>query len=276
VSLRFRVHELLDGNRTDDPAGTVVRRVLVGLILLNVVAAVVDTMPEVHDALPGCLGGLELVSVAIFAGEYLLRCWSIVEHPRYRGTFGRLRWALSAGGLIDLLAVLPSLLPLGDFDLRSLRLLRLLRIARIGKLARYSLAVQTMGNVLRSKAVDLLSLLVALLVLLVVASTIMFWLEHDAQPQLFSSIPATMWWGIVTLTTIGYGDMSPVTSAGRAFGGLVAIMGIGMFALPAGLLGAAFVDELGKARRSQQTPAPGGDSPDGTPGRCPHCGQPRS
>lgn len=271
MSLRFRVHELLDGDGTGSHFGSGLRRALSVLILLNVTAVVVETLPELEDGHVALLRWFELTSVAIFAVEYLLRCWSIVEDPRFRGRWGRVRWACSPGGLVDLLAVLPSLLPLHGLDLRTLRLFRLLRIARIGKLARYSLAVQTMANVLRSKAVDLLSLLAALLVLLVVASTIMFWLEHDAQPQQFSSIPATMWWGIVTLTTIGYGDMAPMTPGGRAFGGLVAIMGIGMFALPAGLLGAAFVEELGKARRARQT---AGSDPRQTTNLCPHCGQP--
>jgi voltage-gated potassium channel len=134
------------------------------------------------------------------------------------------------------------------------------------------MAVQTLFAVLRSKAADLLSLLFVLVILLVCASTLMFHLEHDAQPNAFSSIPATMWWGIVTLTTIGYGDMAPVTAAGRALGGVVAVLGIGMFALPAGLLGAAFVDELGKLRAAR------GGNHDGHAGytdgaHCPHCGK---
>jgi len=245
------------------------RNALVALILLNVAAVVLETVPAARDAAPWLFHGFELASVTIFSLEYLLRLWSIVEEPHYHGPTGRWRWACSTSGLIDLLAVLPSLLPMVSLDLRSLRLLRLLRIVRLGKLGRYSIAAQTLYSVLRNKAADLISLLGMLLVLLLLTSTVMYWLEHEAQPQLFSSIPATMWWGIVTLSTIGYGDMSPVTDAGRAFGGVVAIVGIGMFALPAGLLGAAFVDEL--ARRRQQSHHDAGDA-DNT--RCPHCGKP--
>jgi voltage-gated potassium channel len=123
--------------------------------------------------------------------------------------------------------------------------------------------------VLKSKAPDLLSLLFLLLMLLMVSSTLMYHLEHEAQPNAFSSIPATMWWGIVTLTTIGYGDMAPVTAGGRALGGVIAILGIGMFALPAGLLGAAFVDELGKARAARAPAPTAGEAPH----HCPHCGK---
>jgi voltage-gated potassium channel len=125
--------------------------------------------------------------------------------------------------------------------------------------------------VLRKKAPDLLSLLFLLVVLLVLSSTLMYHLECDAQPERFSSIPATMWWGIVTLTTIGYGDLAPVTAGGRVLGGFIAVLGIGMFALPAGLLGAAFVDELGKARARS---APGGEAADCGTASCPHCGKP--
>lgn len=271
MTLRRRLHHLLDA---DHPASRLAHRVrssLVLLILLNVVAVVLETVPAVNHAAPGLFHGFELVSVTIFGLEYLLRLWSIAEDRRYAGPFGRWRWAVSSSGLIDLLAVLPSLLPTVSLDLRSLRLLRLLRIIRLGKLGRYSIAAQTLHSVLRNKAADLISLLGMLLVLLLLTSTVMYWLEHDAQPQLFSSIPATMWWGIVTLSTIGYGDMSPVTDAGRAFGGVVAIVGIGMFALPAGLLGAAFVDEL--ARRRAQHPSQQGEA--GAAERCPHCGKPR-
>jgi len=270
--LRTRIHRLLDGDQLDDPAGSRVRKFLTALILLNVLAVVLETVPWIFDAVPWLFQGLEVVSVGIFSIEFLLRLWIAPERPQFQSPgLGRARWLLTPAALIDLLAVLPSWLPWLGFDLRSVRLLRLVRILRVAKLGRYSVAVHTLQNVLRNKAADLLSLLFMLLVMLVVSSTVMYHFEHDAQPNSFSSIPATMWWGIVTLTTIGYGDMSPVTGAGRAFGGVVAILGIAMFALPAGLLGAAFVEELGRARevlRGQHNRAQGGHG-----GTCPHCGK---
>jgi len=166
-----------------------------------------------------------------------------------------------------------NLLVMAHLDLRTLRLVRLARLFRVAKLGRYSMAVQTLFAVLRHKAADLLSLLFVLVILLVCASTLMFHLEHDAQPNSFSSIPATMWWGIVTLTTIGYGDMSPVTAGGRMLGGVVAVLGIGMFALPAGLLGAAFVDELGKLRAGRFGGGHGGHEGHADGAHCPHCGK---
>lgn len=273
MTARAAVHRLLEASPSTRAAHAL-RLGLAGLIVVNVVAVVAESVRDVHVAASHWLRGIEYVSVAVFSVEYLLRLWAAPEQERFaRPLLGRLRWMLSPSALIDLLAVLPNLLVMAHLDLRTLRLVRLARLFRVAKLGRYSMAVQTLFAVLRHKAADLLSLLFVLVILLVCASTLMFHLEHDAQPNAFSSIPATMWWGIVTLTTIGYGDMAPVTAGGRMLGGVVAVLGIGMFALPAGLLGAAFVDELGKARAAR-----GGDGHAGHEGhadgaRCPHCGK---
>jgi len=270
VTLRSRVHHLLEGDQ-QNRASAVVQTCLLGLILLNVAAVVLATEPAVLACSPAFFEWFEHVSVAVFTVEYVLRLWSAPEALRYQSPVaGRLRWMVTPASLIDLVSVLPSLLPLGGLDLRSVRLLRLLRIVRIAKIGRYSLAVRTLHNVLRAKAPDLLSLLFLLLVLLVVSSTLMFFLENEAQPETFSSIPTTMWWGIITLTTIGYGDMAPVTGIGRLLGAVIAIAGIAMFALPAGLLGAAFVDELGKAKVARRPHAAGSAEARGP--TCPHCG----
>jgi voltage-gated potassium channel len=269
VTWRRTAHRILEGE-PPGPLATAVRIALATLIVANVAGLVLETVRDVDAAIGPALATFETVSVVVFTLEYFARLWVAPEQPRFATPLGgRVRWALSPAAIVDLLAILPSLLAATGFDLRALRLVRLSRLLRIAKLGRYSLAVQTLERVLRSKAPDLLSLLFLLLVLLMVSSTLMYHLEHDAQPNGFSSIPATMWWGIVTLTTIGYGDLTPVTAGGRVLGGVIAILGIGMFALPAGLLGAAFVDELGKARASR-TPAPTAGA---APHHCPHCGK---
>lgn len=268
MHLRRRLHDILEGNQPNDRTGNAVRRFLVALIVLNVTATVLETVPAVAAYADSHLHWFERGSVVVFALEYLLRLWvAPLGAPDRSPTVARLRWLGSPLALVDLLSVAPACLPWLGVDLRSVRALRLLRILRIARLGRYSQALQTLHNVLRDRAPDLLSLLFLLLAMLVVSATVMYQFEHDAQPQQFSSIPATMWWGIVTLTTIGYGDMSPVTDAGRAFGGVVAVLGIAMFALPAGLLGAAFVEELGKARAR----AAGPQAPSAA--CCPHCGK---
>jgi len=268
VPLRRRVHDALAGERPG-PTAQVVRFGLATLIIVNVAVIVLESVPHVAAEWARTFAGIELFSVAVFSVEYLARLWTAPEAPRFATPVtGRLRWMLTPGALVDLASILPSLLLLADLDLRVLRIVRLSRLVRIAKLGRYSLAVQTLQRVLRNKATDLLTLVFLLLVMLVVSSAAMYQLENAAQPEVFSSIPATMWWGIITLTTIGYGDMSPVTGWGRVLGGCIAVLGIGMFALPAGLLGAAFVEELGKARRQHEAAGAAGEPV------CPHCGKP--
>lgn len=272
MTLRADMHRLLEAS-PPSTAAVAVRAALAGMIVLNVAAVIAESMRGVREAAASWLHAFEVASVAVFVTEYVARLWAAPEQARFRGAcLGRLRWAATPSACIDLLAVAPSLLAMASLDLRTLRVLRLARLFRLAKLGRYSVAMQTLIAVLRAKAADLLSLSFVLALLLIVSSTVMFHLEGEAQPDVFSSIPATMWWGIVTLTTIGYGEMAPVTAAGRALGSVVAVLGIGMFALPAGLLGAAFVDELGKLRAAQHGDgASHAAHADGA--HCPHCGK---
>jgi len=200
----------------------------------------------------------------LFSAEYLLRLWSCTVNPAHAAPLrGRFRFALTPLLLIDLLAILPfyfSLLaPLLALDLRFLRAVRLFRLFRLAKLARYSLALRTFGRVLSSKKEELLSTLFILFLLLFLASSLMYFAENKAQPEKFSSIPTALWWGVATLTTVGYGDVVPVTALGRFLASMIAILGIGMFALPTGILGAAFVEEM----QTRSSP----------PKLCPHCGK---
>ena len=165
--------------------------------------------------------------------------------------------------LIDLMAVLPFYLPFVFPDLRFMRALRLFRLFRVLKLARYSTSLQTFVDVLRLKKEELLLMLFAIMILLVVSSSLMYDVEHEAQPDDFSSIPAAMWWGIVTLATVGYGDIYPVTPWGKFIGSMVVILGIGLFALPTGVLASGFAEVLAKRKEEQKMAGM----------VCPHCGR---
>ena len=203
--------------------------------------------------------------------------------PRFRGIIlGRLRFAVTPLAVIDLLAVLPFWLPVLGVDLRALRGVRLFRLFRILKIARYSRALQTFGRVFRRKAEELVLTFAFVGFLLLIASLLLYYVEHDAQPETFSSVPAAMWWGIVTLTTVGYGDVYPVTVAGRLLGGVFALSAVLLIAMPTAILGAGFVEEL-DARKASWAPT------DAVAGReahdedgalpkmaCPHCGAPLS
>ena len=258
------------------------------LIALNVIAVVVETVPAVESAVGPWLYAFDLASVIVFTIEYVLRVWSAVEVPRYRRpVFGRLRFMVTPLALVDLLAVLPFWLPALGLDLRVLRGVRLFRLFRILKIVRYSRALQTFGRVFRRKAEELVLTFALVGFLLLIASLLLYYVEHDAQPETFASVPAAMWWGIVTLTTVGYGDVYPITVAGRLLGGLFALSAVLFIALPTAILGAGFVEEL-EARRAVRGPgerstssSPASRPPDGSHDHgpvgewtyCPHCGE---
>lgn len=252
MTLRQRVHAILDG-QADDGFARALNLGLLLLILANVTAVVAETVPTLGERHAAAFAAFERISVLIFVLEYIARLWSCTADPTCaHPVTGRLRQALRPLPLIDLVAILPALLP-GGLDLRTLRALRLLRVLRLFKLTRHSSALQTFVQVLRGKAPELLSILFVLLLLLVMTASLMYFLEHETNPA-FDSIPTAMWWGIVTFTTVGYGDLTPVTAAGRVVGGCVAVLGIGMFAIPAGLLGAAFTAELERRRAPPKPP----------------------
>ena len=230
---------------------------LVSLICANILALILGSIKSVRDASPNAFMAFEAVSVGIFTLEYVLRVWSYTEEPRYsRPVSGRIKFIFSPIQLLDLLAIVPFFLVFLGLDLRALRAVRLL--ARAARLSRYFTGLRTLGGVLQAKRYELFTVMLVLMVLLILASSLMFFAEHEVQPEAFSSIPAAMWWTIVTLTTVGYGDVYPVTSMGRLLAGFIAILGIGFFALPAGILGSGFLEEV---QRRQPEPRV-----------CPHCG----
>jgi voltage-gated potassium channel len=261
MTVRRRMFELLAVAGANDFWSRFVDLVLVALILLNVAAVVAGSVPGIHATCGAAFDVFERISLAVFAIEYVLRLWSAAEDPRFAApALGRLRCALRPLMLIDLAAILPGILALGALDLRTLRALRLLRLLRLLKLTRYSSALEDFGRILRAKAPELLSTLFVMLLLLVMASSLMYLLENEANPA-FDSIPTAMWWGIATFTTVGYGDITPITPGGRLLGSVVAVLGIAMFAIPAGLLGAAFGEQL-QARRAARRRERDGDGKD--------------
>ena len=267
--LKQRVYGILNGAEAGGRAGTAVEAALLSLIALNVVMLALETVRPLHDRYAAAFHVFDAASVAVFTVEYLLRLWSCTANPRFAGpVLGRVRYILTPMAVVDLLAILPFYLPAADTDLRVLRALRLMRVFRVAKVWRYSSALQTLGRVFASKREQLLATLFTALLLVVVASTLMYYAEHEAQPDRFSSIPAAMWWGVATITTIGYGDIYPVTPWGKALAAVIAVVGIGLFALPTAILGSAFMEEL--HRREKAALRDAGDKVL----VCPHCGKP--
>ncbi|NNG05302.1 MAG: cyclic nucleotide-binding domain-containing protein [Inquilinus sp.] len=247
LTKRLYIHEVLDGQRKHGFLYWTVDLFLIALILLNVAAVAVETLPGWSEAYGLRFFALEAFSAIVFTVEYALRLWSCVEDRRHdysHPLWGRLRYALTPLALIDLAVVVPFFLSfLVPIDLRILRLFRLLRLLKI---TRYSPALMSLGAVFRAESRSILGAMMLMTIAVLIASTVMYLLEREAQPELFGSIPEAMWWGVVTLTTVGYGDVTPITLLGRVFGALVTVLGIGIFALPTAILAAGFAREIGK------------------------------
>ncbi len=222
------------------------------LIASNVVAIILESVEPIYQAHTALFQDFETFSVAVFSIEYLLRIWSCVESPNYyRPVKGRLRYMVSFMAIIDLLAIAPYFLSMFfNIDARFLRVLRLLRVF---KMTRYFQPLEILMQVIRMEAPVLAAAIFVMLVLAVLAAGGIYVVEHDAQPEAFGSIPAAMWWAIVTLTTVGYGDVIPVTHAGKMFAVAVTMLGVGMAALPAGIIAAGFTREMQKRRKMYQS-----------------------
>lgn len=257
---RKRVNQILRPAVAGDGVSRICDVFILSAIVVSVVGIILASEPSLRERASGLFRWLELITVAIFTVEYALRLWSCVEEQKYRASItGRLRFATTPLALIDLLAILPFYLPFMGVDLRFLRIVRLLRLFRVAKVGRYSASLQLLGRVVKGKKEELGITLFVLLLLLVLASYLLYNAEHIAQPDAFPSILAAMWWAVSTLTTVGYGDVYPITVLGKVFAGTIAILGIGMFALPTGILGAGFVEEIQARKRGTS--------------RCPHCGK---
>lgn len=255
VSAARTVYQILDGGEV---RGAIAFQVfMMALITLNVISVIVETEEWVRVQYGTYLEWFEAVSLYIFAGEYALR----LALYRMRGDkrrFALARFVASPMMLVDLAVIAPLFLPFLAADTRVIRILRLLRLFAIFKLARMNDSMAEFGSVIKARASDLMLSFFVLFLVMILASSMMYYAERDAQPEIFSSIPASMWWGVVTLTTIGYGDTIPVTPLGRAIGAGVAILGIAVYAIPAGIMATAFNEYRRRGR--------GDDS-------CPHCGR---
>jgi voltage-gated potassium channel len=242
------------------------------LIVLNVIAVMLETVEWLNASYHRAFITFEIVSVVVFTVEYVLRLWACTVDPEFAHPVnGRLRYATRPLAIIDLLAILPSLLPFLWVDFRFIRVLRLTRLLRVLKLGHYSEAVTLLVNVLKSRLPELAVMFMVLCMLLVLSSGLMYYAEHEAQPDTFSSIPASMWWAVITLTTIGYGDAYPVTTVGKIIGGMIAVMGIGIVALPTAIIASGFAEEIQKRRKAKHAARPEERFAGGT---CPHCGKP--
>lgn len=227
--------------RHDTPAGKAFDLVVQALILISLITFSLETLPNLSAETHHLLRIVEVVIVLLFTAEYVLR---IAVADR------KLSYILSFYGIIDLLAILPFYLALG-IDMRSLRALRMLRLFRLFKLVRYNNAIERFARAFAIAREEIVVFAVVTVILLFFSGIGIYYFEHDAQPEVFSSIFHSLWWAMVTLTTVGYGDMVPITAGGRIFTFFMLLIGLGIVAVPAGLLASA----LNKARRDEDDEA---------------------
>ncbi|TCR63420.1 cyclic nucleotide-gated ion channel [Bosea sp. BK604] len=244
-SWRRRVHLIIDFGTGDDLGARLVHATLVALIIINVGALVLESVPSLMQRYARLFELIELVSLIVFTLEYAVRLWTAPEHARYRDLTpwqARARYALSLPAIIDFLATVP--LYFGLFGWNDLKILMIFRLLRFFKLGRYSPGMASLGAALAAERKALTACLVILIGVMLLSATLMHFAEHDVQPDKFGTIPDAMWWAIVTLTTVGYGDAYPISAAGKVVASLTAVMGLVMLALPVGIVATAFAQEI--------------------------------
>lgn len=251
LGVRRRVFQELEPHARSELGLSHANKFLVVCIVLASALAILDTEPMVAGGREGLFRVAELAFGAIFTVEYLLRLWIAPDNPQWaKYRFPRLRYAFSVQAIIDFLAIVPTFFAFGGGGSVLLRFFRVLRIMRLAKLGRMSNAWHDLATALSERRHELILTVSIAGFVLLVASTLMYWAEADAQPDKFGSIPRAMWWCIVTLTTVGYGDVFPMTVLGKALAGLVALAGIGLIAMPTGILAAAFSDVVQRRREA--------------------------
>jgi voltage-gated potassium channel len=255
TGLRRRLYRELEPTARDKPGLSTANSIVVALVLLSFLLFALETEPTIQGAARSWIEMLNLAVLGVFAVEYVLRLWVESEDPRYRGAMGRFRYAVSPYALADLAAFLPELLwlllPHGGDD-SMLMFLRVLRLVRLLKIARFVPAFEVMGAAMRRAGEQLVTALAVALALMFLAAVLLYFIEGIGQTrEEFASIPRALWWAVATLTTVGYGDIFPVTVLGKIAAATIAVAGIGVVALPAGIFASAFSDELRERERAR-------------------------
>ncbi|MBV9929758.1 MAG: ion transporter [Alphaproteobacteria bacterium] len=247
--IRRDVHRQLDPEAWPHKGLSPANAALSLLIFLTVAASIAETEPVVSAGREHLFRAGEIAVGGIFLGEYALRVWTCVESRRWsRKAWPRLRYVLSLPALVDLAAVVPAIFAVAGGSTLVLRLVRVVRIFRLAKLGRVSRAWRGLAQAVVERRSELMIAVGLALVAIVFGATLLYWAEGDVQPDKFGSIPRALWWSVVTVTTVGYGDATPVTPLGKLFSALISITGIMLIALPTGILAAAFSDVLQRQR----------------------------
>ena len=263
-NIKKRTFEIIQASKENDIASRIFDICLIVLILLNVCLVIADTF-NLPLKVQKAFSYVETVSVIIFTIEYFLRIWtSDLLYPGKKRITAILKYIFSFLAIIDLLAILPFYLPfLITIDLRILRMLRIIRLFRVFKINRYTNALVSIVKVFKNKQSELLSSIFVVLLLMIVASVLMYGVENKAQPEVFRNAFDALWWALATLTTVGYGDIYPITVLGKILSAVIAILGIGLVAVPTGIISAGFMENMNKSQECESEKIK----------YCPYCGK---
>jgi voltage-gated potassium channel len=263
MTFRHKIFNIIDENNKETKLSRTFDFFIVGLITLNVIAIILESFESLRMLYKQEFYYFEIFSVAVFTVEYVLRLFTADLKYKEKTIAGALlSFVTSPLALVDLFAILPTYLPLLiPIDLRFIRILRLLRISQLFKINRYSRSLKLIGEVFKEKRADLGMTFFVSFIMLVVASTLMYHIEGQDQPEAFPNIIASFWWAIATLTTVGYGDIYPITAWGKLISGIIVLLGIGLVALPTGILSSAFVEKINTRNKLKNKNI------------CPTCGQ---
>lgn len=259
--------KIFDIINNDSDNGSIASRIfdisIITLIIINVISVIADTF-DLPDWQNNVLNIIEIVSVIIFTIEYILRIYvADLLYPKFSPLKARLKYMMSFMAIIDLLAILPFYVPyILPIDLRILRMLRIIRLLRIFKINRYTTALSTIADVFKRKRHQLLSSMAVVSILMIIAAVLMYDIENEAQPEAFKNAFAALWWAVATLTTVGYGDVYPVTVWGKILSAVIALLGIGLVAVPTGIISSGFVESIEEQKEEENEKC-----------YCPYCGK---
>lgn len=271
--IKLRTYEILEVARPNDTASRVVDIALMTLILINVSLIIADTF-ELPVLAVKIGNTIEIVSVAIFSVEYFFRIWSAdLKYPNLPPALARLRFMVTFTAIIDLVSLLPSYISVISANFMVLRMLRVLRLLRAFKLNRYTHALRDIADVFKKKASQLISSMLVVAFLMLISAVLMYDAEHEAQPEVFENAFSGLWWAIVTVTTVGYGDVHPITVIGRVMGSIIAILGIALIAVPTGIITAGFSEQIThKNAEMEAAEKANAKESDDEKKFCPYCG----
>lgn len=246
MSLRRKVAESLDPALRQSQGLSFLNKLIITVIILSLFLAIVETERSIYEGNESLFLFSEWIFTVLFAIEYIMRVWASIENTKYSS---RIAYMLTPAAILDFLTVLLILLTTLGTEGFTLRLARLLRVLRIAKLGRYTVAMENVAHAIYSRRFELMISFAIGVFALILSSSILYIVEGGAQPDHFGSIPRAMWWSVATLTTVGYGDVYPITPLGKLFGAITAITGIGLIAMPTGILAASFSDAIQTIRK---------------------------